>query len=166
MKQLHEVLPADSPAVADAAASVAVTLNYDQRRRSRQRLRLDTGEEVALHVPRGTVLRDGDRLRAEDGTIVAVRAAPEPLSSAETDDPLLLARAAYHLGNRHVPLQIAPGQLRYQHDHVLDELARGLGLEVQAALAPFQPEGGGYGHGARGAAGHGHDHAPHDHDHD
>jgi urease accessory protein len=126
----------------------AVTLGFGDRRRSRLRARLDDGREVALVLPRGTRLRDGDRLRAEDGaTVIAVRAAPQTLSRAETDDGLLLARAAYHLGNRHVPVQIGPGFIAYEHDHVLDGMIAELGLRVATESAPFEPEAGGYRHG-------------------
>jgi urease accessory protein len=145
-----------------AAAAATATLTFDERRKSRQRLRLDDGGEVALLLPRGTVLRAGDRLQADDGLVVAIAAAPETLSSVSTDHPLLLARAAYHLGNRHVPLEVASGRLRYQHDHVLDGMVRALGLAVDVVEAPFQPEAGAYG-GQRHD--HDHDHG-HDHDHD
>jgi urease accessory protein len=140
-------------------ASAAVTLTYDQRCKSRQRLRLDDGSEAALLLERGTVLEDGALLAAEDGTVIAVKAAPETLSVVRTADPLALARAAYHLGNRHVPLQVRSGELRYQHDHVLDDMVRSLGLSVSAEKAPFQPEGGAYGRGHT----HGHEHHHHDH---
>ena len=93
-----------------------------------------------------------DLLASVDGTIVVVRAAAEPVSEVRCDDPLLLARACYHLGNRHVPLQIEPGFVRYQHDHVLDEMLQGLGLSVAVCQAPFEPEPGAYG-------GHGHSHS-------
>ena len=87
--------------------------------------------------------------------LVEIKASQETLSAVYCDAPLLLARASYHLGNRHVPLQIGPGVLRYQHDHVLDEMLRCLGLEIQTELAPFQPETGAY-------AGSGHVHHNHD----
>jgi urease accessory protein len=168
MRRLTRVLPR-ADATVDGAAHL--TLAYEDRRRSRLRARLDDGTEVALWLPRGTVLRDGDCLAAEDDPApVLVRAAPETLSVARTSDPHLLTRAAYHLGNRHVPLQIAPGRLSYQHDHVLDGLARDLGLAVATEAAPFEPEAGGYRH--EGTAGHDHGHAhthghahPHDHTH-
>jgi len=138
--------------------AATVTLTYDQRCKSRQRLKLDDGSEAALLLERGTVLADGDLLAADDGVVIAVKAAPETLSAVRTGDPLVLARAAYHLGNRHVPLQITPGDLRYQHDHVLDDLVVALGLTVEVVKAPFQPEGGAYGRG------HTHDHSHH-HEH-
>ena len=83
-------------------------------------------------------------LRATSGLVVEVRAAPEAVSTARADDALLLARAAYHLGNRHVALQLGPGWLRYPHDHVLDNMARELGLTVNREQAPFEPEAGAY----------------------
>jgi urease accessory protein len=158
MKKLSEIIGADAGGERPAAT---LTLAFDDRRKSRQRVVLDSGEEAALLLPRGTVLRDGDRLRTDGGEVVEVRAAPETLSAVTVADSLALARAAYHLGNRHVPVQIDAGTLRYQHDHVLDDMVRALGLPVHSERAPFQPEGGAYGHGH----GHGHDH-DHDHDHD
>src|SRR6266404_405867 len=98
----------------DGGADDTVTLPYDLRRKSRQRVRLDSGREAALLLPPGAHLHDGDRLRAADGTSVRVRAAIEAVATARTADPLLLARACYHLGNRHVPLQILPVSVRYQ----------------------------------------------------
>jgi urease accessory protein len=148
--------------VNEGTPSAAVTLTYDQRCKSRQRLILEDGSEAALLLERGTVLADGDRLRADDGTIIAVKAAPETLSAVRTGDPLAVARAAYHLGNRHVPLQILPGEVRYQHDHVLDEMVAALGLAVVVVEAPFHPEGGayakGHSHGAGESHGHHHEH--------
>lgn len=149
-------------AVAPAgAANGTITLPFGDRRRSRLRARLDDGREVALLLPRGTELRDGDRLRDETGAlVVAVRAAEETLSWVRADDRLLLARAAYHLGNRHVPVQIGPGWLAYQHDHVLNGMVAELGLSVEIRQASFEPESGGYRHGgeAHGRGGHHHEH--------
>jgi urease accessory protein len=135
-----------------------LTMPFADRRKSRLRARLDDGREVALLLPRGTVLRDGDRLRGEAGEIVAVRAAPQTLSVARTGDGLLLARAAYHLGNRHVPVEVHPGWLAYEHDHVLDGLVAELGLTVEQNTAPFEPEAGGYGHAGTERGGHRHEH--------
>jgi urease accessory protein len=147
----------------NANATRSLTLKFESRRKSRQRVRLDDGTEVALVLARGTVLRDGDKLSAEDGSIVVVRAAAELLSTVSSEDPLLLARAAYHLGNRHVPLQIEPGRLRFEHDHVLEDLVRSLGLDVVVENGPFEPEHGSYGAGHRHGSG-AHDAAHHDHD--
>ena len=130
----------------DCAASDALRLPFELRQRSRLRSRLEGGREVALLLPRGTVLRGGDRLRAVDGTVVAVIAADEQVSEVTAESPWTLARAAYHLGNRHVPLQLGEGWLRYGHDHVLDDMVRGLGLEVRVHEAPFEPESGAYSH--------------------
>jgi urease accessory protein len=137
----------------NAIASRSMTLPFQNRSKSRLRTRLDDGTEVALVLPRGAVLHDGDKLVANDGSIVAVVAANETLSSVKSNDPWLLARAAYHLGNRHVPLQIEPGELRFEHDHVLEDLVKTLGFEVTVESAPFEPEHGSY------AGGHGHHHA-------
>ena len=130
-----------------ADAQATLTLPFEQRQKSRLRIRLDNGQDAGLFLPRGTVLRHGDRLRATSGLVVEVRAAPEAVSTAHADDALLLARAAYHLGNRHVALQLGPGWLRYPHDHVLDNMARELGLTVNREQAPFEPEAGAYGGG-------------------
>ena len=138
MIEITEAL--DQPQPADTT----LTLPFADRQRSRLRTRLDSGEEVGLILPRGRVLRDGDCLRAIDGRVVLVRAAAEPVSTAYSDDTQLLARAAYHLGNRHVPLQVGAGWLRYRCDHVLDEMVRGLGLSVDRQEAPFEPESGAY----------------------
>lgn len=148
----------------EGEASDTLTLAYQFRQKSRLRVTLDSGREAGLMLPRGEgALRDGVLLQAEDGTIVRVRSAPETLSIVRCSEPRLLARAAYHLGNRHVPLQIDDGWLAYLHDHVLDDMVRGLGLDVVVEQRPFEPEAGAY------AGGHSHPHdeedAPHPHDH-
>ncbi len=134
-ERLHEALPAET----------TLTLPFELRQKSRLRTWLDNGADVGLFLPRGTVLRGGDRLRTTTGLVVEVRAAPEPVSTAWTHDLRLLACAAYHLGNRHVPLQIDAGWLRYLHDHVLDRMIQELGLEVIHEQAPFEPEAGAHG---------------------
>jgi urease accessory protein len=116
--------------------------------------------EVALLMPRGTVLRSGDLLKADNGKIVLVKAAGERVSYVATDDARLMARACYHLGNRHVPLQIGEGWLRYAHDHVLDAMLHGLGLHPEVMQAPFEPEAGAYG-GHRADEDHAHEHHQH-----
>jgi urease accessory protein len=159
----RSVLPRLTAIAPPGAATGTLTLPFADRRRSRLRACLDDGREVALFLPRGTELRDGDHLRDEAGTLtVAVRAAAETLSWARADDRLLLARAAYHLGNRHVPVQIGPDWLAYQHDHVLDGMIAELGLAVEIRRAPFEPESGGYRHGGETPAPQGHHHH-HDH---
>jgi urease accessory protein len=142
--------------------SAVVILDFEHRQKHRFLATLAGGEELAVQLPRGSVLADGDVLETEDGDCILVRAADEDLSVAETSDVLLLARVAYHLGNRHVALQIEPGRVSYLHDHVLDDLAHRLGAEVAFRRAPFSPESGAYGQGG----GHRHDHdASHGHEH-
>lgn len=148
---------------ASGPVPLQLELVYQDRQRSRCRATTRCGREVAWFIERGVVLADGDVLLAQSGERIAVIAAPETLSVVECDDPLLLARAAYHLGNRHVPLQIAEGGLRYQHDHVLDDMIRGLGLTVYCDDRPFHPENGAY-HSHAGGHSHGHGHS-HSHDH-
>lgn len=132
-----------------------VELPIDLRIKSRQRVQLDTGESAGLFLARGTLLRDGDIVESLAGERVRVVAAREQVSTGRCDDSLLLARAAYHLGNRHVPLQISADFVRYQHDHVLDDMLRQLGLEVSVEMAPFEPEAGAY---LQQGAGHHHHH--------
>ena len=133
-------------AAADSAATTTLTLPLDQRVKARQRVTLDDGREAGLFLDRGETLRNGDCLASGDGECVRVVAADEPVSTAYADTTLLLARACYHLGNRHVALQVADGWLRYQPDHVLDDMLRQLGLRVEPQQAPFEPEPGAYGH--------------------
>ena len=140
-------------------ATGRLVLSYDARNKSRFRARLENGEEIAVMLPRGTVLAHGDRLLTDEGESYEVLAADESLSVATTDDPHLLSRATYHLGNRHVPLEIGVGRLAYQHDHVLDDMLRRLGLSVTYESGRFEPESGAYGHSH-------HDHSHHDHSHD
>jgi urease accessory protein len=133
-----------------------LTLPYHSRQKSRLRVTLDNGEEAGLLLPRGETLRDGQLLQSDDGKIVIrVRAARESVSTATTEDPKLLATACYHLGNRHVALQVGDNWCRYLHDHVLDEMVASLGLEVAYEQAPFEPEDGAYKTG-------GHHHHHHD----
>jgi len=120
-------------------------LPFDQRTKSRQRAALVSGEEVAITLPRGEVLRGGDWVVASDGRVIEVVAETERLLHVECDDPEHLARAAYHLGNRHVPVQVGSGWLRLAADHVLEEMLKGLGARVSSLDAPFEPEAGAYG---------------------
>ena len=146
----------------DEAGAVysTLTLSFDERVRSRQKVELDNGEPAGLFLPRGSVLLRGQKIAAASGETIEIRAAAESVSTVYVDDPLLLARACYHLGNRHVALQIEAGFIRYQHDHVLDDLVRGLGLSVECEQAPFEPEAGAYDGG-----GHSHSHAHGQHEH-
>lgn len=131
----------------EPSAQETLTLSFEFRQKSRLLTRLDSGEEIGLFLPRGKVLRGGDRLRAEDGRVIEVRAAAETVSTISGGAPLERMRAAYHLGNRHVPLQVTEEWLRYVHDHVLDDMVREMGLEVTVEQAPFEPEAGAYGGG-------------------
>jgi urease accessory protein len=127
------------------AADVDLILPFQLRTKSRLRTALPSGEEVALILERGSILRDGDLLLGGDGRVVRVVAAPEIVSTVHAEDARALMRASYHLGNRHVALQIGDGWVRYLHDHVLDDMVRGLGLKVRVEEAPFEPEAGAYG---------------------
>jgi urease accessory protein len=138
----------------EAQASERLLLPFELRCKSRLRTQLESGEEAGLFLERGTVLRGGDRLLGNDGRIVEMVAVSESVVEARSGDALLLARAAYHLGNRHVAVQIAPGLLRIVRDPVLGEMLRGLGLDVRETEAPFEPESGAYG----GHGGHAHPH--------
>jgi urease accessory protein len=126
-----------------------LTLAFDSRCKSRLRTRLDSGEEVGLFLPRGTVLRGDDWLVGKDGRNVRVIAAREMLYEVRTDDATQLARAAYHLGNRHVALEVRSDALYLLADSVLGVLLEKLDLAVNEIHAPFEPEAGAYGGGHR-----------------
>lgn len=141
---------------AEDTESRVLRLPFETRQKSRFRATLTDGTDAGVMLERGQVLRDGECLcAAGSGLVVRVEAAPEPVSEVHSTDSLLLLRAGYHLGNRHVPLQLGNGWLRYLHDHVLDDMLRGLGLTVAFAQAPFEPEAGAY---AAGGHAHAHDH--------
>jgi len=120
-------------------------LPFDLRQKSRQRARLTSGEEVAIELPRGQVLRGGDWVIASDGRAIEVVAAVESVLHVECDSPQALTRAAYHLGNRHVPVQVGDGWLRIGADHVLARMLEGLGARLAPMEAAFEPEAGAYG---------------------
>lgn len=120
-------------------------LPFDQRCKSRLRTRLASGAEVALILPPGEILRGGDLLVDSDGRAIEIAAAPEKLLHVECATPTDLARAAYHVGNRHVPVEVGARFLRLAEDPVLEDMLRGLGAEVTHIDAPFEPEGGAYG---------------------
>jgi urease accessory protein len=156
MLRISQRLPDGHPGA--CAAMLQLVLPYELRCRSRFRARLADGEEVGVLLARGQILRGGDRLLADDGRVIEVAAASESVSTVHTRDVRLLARVAYHLGNRHVALQVGDGWLRYSHDHVLDDMVRGLGAELEAGQAPFEPEAGAY------HPDHAHEHPGHGHD--
>lgn len=150
---------------ADERADLTLTLPFDQRQRSRLRVTLSDGAHAALALPRGSVLRGGDLLRLSDGRVVRVVAAQEGISTARSSAQRALLRAAYHLGNRHVALELGDGYVRYLHDHVLDAMVRDLGLTVIFEQVAFEPEAGAYSGGPRDA-GHHHVRDHHDHAHE
>jgi urease accessory protein len=131
--------------IASGRPELTLTLPFNDRTKSRLRTRLDNGEEVGLFLPRGTILRAGQLLQDNSARVIQVCAAQELVSEAHASTHRLFARACYHMGNRHVPLQIGYRWLRYQPDKVLDELLRHLALEVAQKNAPFEPEAGAYG---------------------
>ena len=153
-----------APALVKRAATVE--LDWDVRQKSRFDATDSQGRALGVFLPRGTVVRGGDVLVAEDGSLIRVIAAPQPVMvvthCGEHGTPFDIVRAAYHLGNRHVPLELKPDHLKFEPDHVLADMLRGMHLIVHEANAPFEPEGGAY--SAQGPA-HGHDH-PHGHDHE
>ncbi len=156
-------------------------LDWDLRQKSRFEGTDSSGRPLGVFLPRGSVVRGGDVLVAEDGTLVRVIAAPQQVlvitACPQHGTPFDLTRAAYHLGNRHVPIELRPDRLQIEPDHVLADMLRAMHLIVNEADAPFEPEGGAYGghggHSAHGGHGHSHDHdhghshgASHSHSHD
>ena len=145
--------------------AASVTLDWDTRCKSRFDATDSTGRQLGGFLPRGTVVRGGDVLVAEDGSLVRVIAAPQPVlvitHCANHGTPFDLTRAAYHLGNRHVPIELQPDHLKIEPDHVLADMLRAMHLIVTEQSLAFEPEGGAY------AAGHGggHSHGGHGHDH-
>ena len=125
----------------------SLVLPFERRQKSRLRTRLESGMEVGLFLERGTILRDGDFLQSEDGLLVKVVAAVEQVYLVRCATPMQLTRAGYHLGNRHVPLEIGDGWLKLKRDAVLRDMLVGLGATVTDAELPFDPEAGAYGGG-------------------
>jgi urease accessory protein len=145
--EIHERAGDTAPVTADV-----LVLDFDSRQKCRLLTRTRSGREVGIFLPRGDSLQHGDLLKTTCGAVIRVDAAEETLSEVLCDDGWTLARAAYHLGNRHVPLQVLPDRLRYQSDYVLDDMIRQMGLSVSTVKAGFQPEKGAY---------HGHSHTAH-----
>lgn len=132
----------------DIAVNLTLALTASERTRSRHRLETEDGI-VFLRLPRGSLLRDGDILVDEtSGSLVRIVAKPEPVLTVFDSNLLNLLKAAYHLGNRHVPVEIAPSYLRLSPDPVLKAMLLQLGLDVKEEILPFQPETGAYGHDA------------------
>ncbi len=156
MLEAHEIVQGES-----LQTTMAIELGFDDRQKSRHKGVTQCGRDIGWFIERGRVLKEGDFLKCTSGELIRIVSAQESVSTVYAKSPLDLTRAAYHLGNRHVPLQITDTFLRYQHDHVLDEMVKGLGLGVENEQAPFQPEAGAY---AAGHSGHSHAHG-HSHDH-
>jgi urease accessory protein len=145
-----------------------VVLDFDDRHRRRMAMTGTRGLDFLLDLENAVALRGGDALVLEDGRLVEVVAAAEPLVEIKGTDPHHLIRVAWHLGNRHLPTQIMPKALRIRRDHVIEAMVKGLGARVIEIEAPFDPEGGAYAEAAQGHAhahGHAHDHGHHGHDH-
>jgi urease accessory protein len=174
MLAVHKILAQGhglAPVLLKRAATVE--LDWDIRQKSRFEATDSQGRKLGIFLPRGSVVRGGDVLVAEDGSLVRVLAAPQPVlvitHCTEHGQPFDLMRAAYHLGNRHVPIELKPDHLKIEPDHVLADMLRSMHLIVREANEAFEPEGGAYGdhatHGHAHAHG-GHDHGHHDHGHD
>lgn len=166
MIQVSKLLPrGQGLAAALLKRAATVELDWDVRQKSRFGATDSQGRALAIFLPRGSVVRGGDVLVAEDGSLIRVIAAPQPVLHitvcAEHGTPFDLTRAAYHLGNRHVPIELQPDHLKIEPDHVLADLLRAMHLTVVEQQAAFEPEGGAY---SQGSHGHGHAH-PHEHDH-
>ncbi len=148
-----------------------IELDWDTRQKSRFDATDSLGRLLGVFLPRGTVVRGGDVLVAEDGSLVRVIAAPQPVlritHCSQHGAPFDLVRAAYHLGNRHVPIELKPDHLKIEPDHVLADLLDAMHLIVHAESSAFEPEGGAYtAHGAANGHKHEHEHGPgHSHDH-
>jgi urease accessory protein len=144
-----------------------VVLDFDDRHRRRMAMTGTRGLAFLLDLEAAVALRGGDALVLEDGRLVEVVAAPEPLLEIRGSDPFHLVRLAWHLGNRHLPTQIMGKALRIRRDHVIEEMVKGLGARVMEIEAPFDPEGGAYAtghpHETAGAPHASHDHGAHDH---
>ena len=152
------------------APADTVVLDFDGRHRRRMAMTGTRGLEFLLDLENATVLRGGDALVLDDGRLIEVVAAPEPLAEIRGSDPQHLVRVAWHLGNRHLPTQITARGLRIRRDHVIEAMVKGLGARVIEIEAPFDPEGGAYAGGGHGYAPEGdphqhtvHDHSSHDH---
>ncbi len=160
MQTLNKLMPQGAglaPVLIKRAATVE--LDWDVRQKSRFDATDSTGRALGVFLPRGTLVRGGDVLVAEDGSLVRVIAAPQPVlritACSAHGTSFDLMRAAYHLGNRHVPIELKPDHLKIEPDHVLADMLRAMHLTVLEATEAFEPEGGAYAHSA-----HGHEHAP------
>ncbi len=162
MIRATKVFPADAWS---HVATDTVVLDFDHRHRRRLRMEGEGGLVFLLDLPEAVAIRNGDGLLLEDGRIVAVKASDEPLLEIRASDPLHLVRLAWHLGNRHLPVQIEADRLLIREDHVIEAMLQSLGAVTAHVAAPFDPEGGAYEGGGHGHHhGHSHDHG-HEHGH-
>ena len=149
--------------------ATTVELDWDVRQKSRFDANDSAGRALGIFLPRGTLVRGGDVLIAEDGSLIKVIAAPQPVlvitACSTHGSPFDLTRAAYHLGNRHVPIELKPDHLKIEPDHVLADLLRAMHLTVREATEAFEPEGGAYSSSGHTAHAHGHAHTDHAHEH-
>jgi len=149
--------------------ATTVELDWEVRQKSRFAATDSAGRDLGIFLPRGTLVRGGDVLVAEDGSLIRVIAAPQPVlvitHCRNHGTPFDLTRAAYHLGNRHVPIELQPDHLKIEPDHVLVDMLRAMHLIVKAQDLPFEPEGGAYAAGHAHGPGHAHDHAHDGHAH-
>jgi len=166
MLRATRVLPAGtwSGGTGNLGAADTVVLDYDGRHRRRLAMEGMGGLGFLLDLDVAVSLRDGDGLALEDGRLVGVVAAPEPLAEIVASSPAELLRLAWHLGNRHLPAELGGGRIRIRRDHVIEEMVAGLGGSVTHIDAPFDPEGGAYQGGGHQPQAHAHDHGHH-HDH-
>ncbi len=131
----------------DPSVRFTLSLTAVERTRTRHRFETPDGQGLYLRLPRGTTLQEGDLLQSESGDVVIrIAAKPEPVLTVTAQKPVDLLRASYHLGNRHVPLEVTEGYLRLSPDSVLQGMLEQLGMEVKEEVVPFQPETGAYGH--------------------
>jgi urease accessory protein len=171
MLTVSKILPGGqglAPVLLKRAATVE--LDWDVRQKSRFDALDSQGRQLGVFLPRGTAVRGGDVLVAEDGAMIRVIAAPQAVlvitPCSEHGSPFDLVRAAYHLGNRHVPIELKPDHLKIEPDHVLADMLRAMHLIVKEQQAGFEPENGAYAASNTAHAGHGHAHASHGHGHD
>ena len=139
-------IPANAFADRDAVVTDVLELPFDLRERSRLRATLLSGQEIGIDLPVGTILHHGSKLQLADGRVVAIEACDEELLEVRAASAAELARIAYHIGNRHVPIQVGDGWLRILPDHVLKAMVEGLGGDAEPVSGRFQPESGAYGH--------------------
>lgn len=168
---MHDTLPRATRVVPAGSftADAEVMLDFDDRFRRRKRYESAAGIPFVLDLAEAQVLRDGDGLVLDDGRVVLVRAAEEPLVEIRATSSSEMIRLAWHLGNRHLPAELQESRILIREDHVIEQMLRGLGAQIQKVRAPFNPEGGAYGEQNRSAHQHHHEHDHgdgHHHHHD